>query len=158
MRSRRRYSLFAAAALSLLVVGLAWPLAKPGFAGTGAGRAFGLEAWRDPVLVFVLGSREQVAGVRAVVDSSRVVAESPDAFAVRERRLVAATAAAVGPLLESAGWRDAQLEILAVSWSALPRREEEPPQRGVDDTRLAELVNKPTLTLWEARLMLESML
>ena len=159
MKSRRRLTVFAITAMSVVVIGLsvAWMLARPGYATTGVGRSFGVGAWGDPVLVVVVGSREAVESVRAVVDPSRVVAESAEAFAVRERRLIAATTDSVGPVLMVAGWMDAELEILALS-RGLRARPGSSSSEGEDgEARLAELIAKPSLTLWEARRFLESM-
>jgi hypothetical protein len=88
--------------------------------------------------------------VRSVIPSERIVAETVGAFAVRERRLVASSFDAVGPVLVAAGWGDAPLEIVAL-------RARVPVQRlAVDPVdRVSELMNKPTLDLLEARALLQ---
>jgi hypothetical protein len=102
----------------------------------------GLES--EPVLVIVLGDLQKLAQVRAAIDDERIVAESEDAFALRERRVVSESFAGVGPMLTAAGWSDDSLEIVAI------RLHE--PETGSDRTsELAELMKKPTLDLMEAR-------
>ncbi len=161
VKSPNRLTVFALVSLGVLVVGLAavWVVASPGAAMPRLGGGFGLGfgASEEPVLVFVVGSTDGVARVRAAVDASRVVAESTEAFARREKRLVASTAESVGPLLVKAGWRDAELEILAVRESLRPRQGDASPQRASDEAQLTELIHKPTLTLSEARRLLASM-
>ena len=103
----------------------------------------------EPVLVVVLSNPGGLHRVRAVIPAERIVAETSAAFAVRERRLVAASFEEVGPVLMAAGWRDAPLEIIALRRRApVPRLAAEP----VD--RVAELMKKPTLNLLEARSLL----
>ena len=58
------------------------------------------------VLVIVVQDRRAVWTVLAAVEGDRVVAASPEAFALRDRRIVSASFEAVGPLLSLAGWRD----------------------------------------------------
>jgi hypothetical protein len=102
----------------------------------------GLES--KPVLVVLVGDHEQLAQVRAAIDDERVVAESDDAFALKERRVVAESLAGVGPMLMAAGWGDDSLEIVTI------RLHE---HQGDSDraSSLAELMNKPKSTLMEAR-------
>ncbi len=159
VKSPQRLTVFALVSMGILLVGLAglWAAASPGAAIPRLGGGFNFGASDEPVLVFVVGSTEGVARVRAAVDASRVVAESTGAFALRDKRLVAATAESVGPLLVRAGWRDAELEILAVRESLRPRQGDASPQRAGDEAQLTELIHKPTLTLSEARRLLASM-
>ena len=97
-----------------------------------------------PVLVVVVGDHEQLAQVRAAIDDERIVAESDAAFALKERRVISESFAGVGPMLMAAGWGDDSLEIVAIRLRA--------PQTGSDRASvLAELMNKPTLNLMEAR-------
>ncbi len=160
VKSPHRLTVFALVSLGVLAVGLAgmWVAANPGAAMPRLGVGFGVGASDEPILVFVVGSTDSVARVRAAVDASRVVAESTEAFALREKRLVASTAESVGPLLVKAGWRDAELEILAVRESLRPRQGDASAQRAGDEAQLTELIHKPTLTLSEARRLLASML
>ena len=97
-----------------------------------------------PVLVFVVGDLQQLAQVRAAIDDERIVAESDDAFALKERRVISESFAGVGPILTAAGWGDDSLEIVAIRLHAS--------QTGSDRTSgLSDLMNKPTLNLMEAR-------
>ena len=135
------------------VIGVSWALEH--YAGGAAlTEAVALPEWiggpePGPVLVVVLSHPQGLAGVRAVIPAERIVAESSAAFAVRERRLIAASFEDVGPVLMAAGWRDAPLEIIALRPGAPVHRLAEDP---VD--RVSELMNKPTLNLLEARSLL----
>jgi hypothetical protein len=102
-----------------------------------------------PVLVVLVGDPRQLAQVRAAIDDERVVAESDDAFALKERRVISESLAGVGPMLMAAGWDDDPLEIVATRLH-LPERDSD------QASRLAELMNKPTLNLMEARRALGS--
>ncbi|MDJ0848823.1 MAG: hypothetical protein QNK04_10630 [Myxococcota bacterium] len=104
---------------------------------------------REPVLVIVLQDRPSVWSVLAAVKGERILAASPEAFALRDRRVVSASFEAVGPLLMLAGWRDEPIEIIAAG------RGPEPTPPPVD--RVAALVNKPRLTLLESRALLSQM-
>jgi hypothetical protein len=102
------------------------------------------ESKSEPVLVVVVGDLRQLAQVRAAIDDERIVAESDDAFALRERRVISESFAGVGPMLTAAGWGDDSLEIVAIRLHA--------PRTGPDRaSELAELMNQPTLNLMEAR-------
>jgi len=138
------------------VIGLSWALQQTG-GGAQLDEIVALPSWlggpeREPVLVVVLGYPGSVSGPRAAIPRERIVAESPAAFAVRERRLVAESFDEVGPVLMAAGWRDAPLEIVAL-------RRRAPVQRLTADPldRVSELMNKPTLNLLEARAVLNTM-
>jgi hypothetical protein len=109
-----------------------------------------------PVLVILVGDATRVAGVRNVVGSERVVAESHEAFAVKERRIVAASPEDVGELVARSGWTKARLEIVDTGRvrekppSSLPRVQPE-------WEKIAHLIEKPTLTVGEARLVLDAL-
>ncbi len=100
----------------------------------------------EPVLVIVVPDRQSVWSVLATVKGERILAASPEAFALRDGRVVSSSFEAVGPLLVLSGWRDAPLEIVA------PGRGPAPTPPPVD--RVAALVNKPRLTLLESRALL----
>ena len=125
------------------------------FAGGGSVKETAQDAWRrlkptpDPVLVFVVRDVGAVFDVLSSVDPERLVAASPDAIALRERRVVAASAEAVGPVLQVAGWDDAPLEIFAAggAWAG--------PSAVAPE--VATLLDKPTLTVAEARYLLGQM-
>ena len=102
----------------------------------------GLES--KPVLVVVVGDLQQLAQVRAAIDDERIVAESDDAFALKERRVISESFAGVGPMLTAAGWGDDSLEIVALRLH--------PSETDSDrSSKLAELMKKPALNLMEAR-------
>jgi hypothetical protein len=105
----------------------------------------------EPVMVVVVKSRDDIGAVREVIDPGRIVASSPEGFVVREGRVVVASVEAAGPLLNAAGWSEAELEIVKL--------EARPVLRGAAGNGnggggLAALYAKPTLTLDEALLAL----
>lgn len=149
-----RSLVFSLGLLVVSVVGAGWALQHRDARALGE-EAAGLAGWlglRDlePVLVVVLGHGGSVREVRAVVSADRIVAETASAFAVRERRVVTESFEEAGPVLMAAGWRDAPIEIIAVHRHAPVRSLTAAP---VD--RVAVLMNKPTLNLLEARLLLD---
>lgn len=101
----------------------------------------------EPVLVVVVGEAARVDLVRKAVDRQRILHEAEDAFALRERRIIAASFDQVGPLLMAAGWRDDPLEIVTLR----PTPTGSPADQA---DKLADLMNKPTLNLVEARMAL----
>lgn len=106
----------------------------------------------EPVLILVVGSPAKVAGVEREVSADRVLASSEDGFALREGLLVVSSIDRAGPLLMRAGWRDKPIEIVDA------QRARKPAESGASGgDRMAELINKPTLTLAEARAALDSM-
>jgi hypothetical protein len=106
----------------------------------------------EPVLILVVGSPAKVAGVEREVSADRVLASSEDGFALREGLLVVSSIDRAGPLLMRAGWRDKPIEIVDT------QRARKPAESGASGgDRMAELINKPTLTLAEAREALDSM-
>lgn len=100
----------------------------------------------EPILVVVVGNRAALHSVLLRVDGKRLVAASEEAFALSDRRLVAASLEAVGPVLMLAGWRDEPLEIIAPRW--------EQPARSPEPDSVARLLDKPRLTLLESRALL----
>lgn len=118
-------------------------------------------ASEEPVLVFLVGSRSGVESVKRAVAPDRIVAESPDAFALVEGRMVATDAeAASGPLM-AAGWADRDVELFVLPKNdGLDRRAGAGSAGGSDDPRFArlmELMNKPTLSYGEAMFVMQAM-
>jgi hypothetical protein len=71
---------------------------------------------------------------------------------LRKGLLVVSSIDRAGPLLMEAGWRDKPIEIVDA------QRARKPAESGASGgDRMAELINKPTLTLAEARAALDSM-
>jgi hypothetical protein len=144
MRPRRQTVAFAAGFLTAALVAAVWMVWKDG--SWNRGRVLpglpGLES--EPVLVVVVGDLRGVAQVRAAIDDERIVAESEDAFALKERRVIAESFAGVGPMLTAAGWGDESLEIVAIRLQA-------PETDSKRTSELAELMKKPALNLMEAR-------
>ena len=111
-----------------------------------------LVAEERPVLVIDVREPSRAAAVRAAVSSERVVAESEHGFALRERRLVVSSLEEAGEILGSAGWEDASLQILRFEPVRDRADQGEGPQ--ADTQRLAELMQKPTLSYFEAQQVL----
>ena len=147
MGSRPQLLAFAAGFLTASFLAAAFVLTPWG----GAEREFSwTQSWRpeaDPVLIVVVGDAARVDLVRNAVDRERIVCETVNAFALRERRIVAASFGEVGPMLMEAGWRDEPLEIVTPG---------PPPTRSDANqaSKIADLMNKPTLNALEARMAL----
>lgn len=96
------------------------------------------------VLVLLVADRAGVGAVRAAVDPTRILAETPDAIVLREGRVVATGPEVIGEPLVEAGFADRSIELWAASrgdpWK---RAEGEDPDRAHS---LAALAQKPTLT------------
>jgi len=102
----------------------------------------------QPVMVIIVSSPQDVSSVRRAVGRNRVVASVDTGFALGERRIIASNYAAVGPLLQQAGWDTANIEI----YSSAPKRRQA--EASTKDERLAALMNKPTLNRLEAQYVL----
>jgi hypothetical protein len=94
----------------------------------------------------------RAAAVRAAVSGDRVVAESKHGFALRERRIVVSSLEEAGEILGAAGWNDSSLQILR--FEPARYREERDESRQADAQLLARLMQKPTLSYFEARQVL----
>ena len=124
----------------------------------------------DPVLVVIVGSPELVHSVREAVSSDRIVADTGDAFALVDRRIVAASAEAAGGPINQLGWIDDPIDLVAMSGDRGRQWElnRSSPGRGrgkaalSDEDReqaamIAGLMAKPTLTAGEAGMLLRHM-
>ena len=135
----------------------------------------------EPVVVFVLGSPRAVAQIRAAIRDERVVAETPEAFAVVEGRVLAASAEPVGELLMQLGWDDRPLDLVplpiqipldqrapsgptvarsvpdetgpAVALSPAPSAGLTPEERR---QKIQEILNKPSVNLAEQLFLLDN--
>ncbi|MEE9281979.1 MAG: hypothetical protein V3V67_17550 [Myxococcota bacterium] len=67
---------------------------------------------QQPVLVFIVGTPENVAVMRDAVGSDRIVVNTRDSFALDEGRVIAASMDAVGSSITAAGWIDRPVEIV----------------------------------------------
>jgi len=67
---------------------------------------------QEPVMVMLVGNVEGVDAVRAAVDPDRIVASTPEAFALIEGRIVATSIAAASGPLNRAGWASRNIEIV----------------------------------------------
>ena len=104
---------------------------------------------RHPVLVIDVREPSRTAAVRAAIGGERIVAETAHGFALRERRLVVSSLEEAGAILSAAGWEDAGLQILR--FEPVRTSEEQEVAARADAGRLAELMQKPTLTYFEAQ-------
>jgi hypothetical protein len=116
---------------------------------------------QEPVLIFLVGNRSGVELVKKAVDPARIVAQTPNALALAEGRMVATDASAVSEPLMAAGWGDRQIEIFTVpKKDGLNRGRKGKGGAGSDDPRmgrLMELMNKPTLSQGEALFVMQAM-
>lgn len=127
--------------------------------------ASALQGDEERVLVFLVGSRERVADVRASVDPDRIVVETPDAIALREGRIVATDVDAVPGPYTQAGWMEREIEIMnlqRVEWwkGSSARRRRAPHAAAADPARMAriqELLQKGTLSAGEQLFLLQAM-
>ena len=108
----------------------------------------------DDVLVLVVGSATRVGMVRSAVESERVVAETAEAFAIAEGRIISASIEAAAIPLMRAGWADRRLEI--VTSSSLAGRAGGAAASG-PGLNSASLLTKRTLTHHEAMQALSMM-
>jgi hypothetical protein len=122
----------------------------------------GGSAAEEPVLIFLVGGREGVAKVKRAVDPGRIVAESPDAIALVEGRMVATNADAASAPLMAAGWSDRDIELFTLPKNDGLKRTTKAGSggSGSDDPRyerLMELMNKPELSYGEALFVMQAM-
>ena len=66
----------------------------------------------DPVLLIVVGQRENVAAVKRGLRGERLLFESPEALALEPGRIVAARIEDASEVLNTLGWADRPLEIV----------------------------------------------
>lgn len=147
MGSRPQLLAFAAGFLTASLLAAAFVLTPRGGAAPELSWA---QSWRPeaaPVLIVVVGDAARVDLVRNAVDRERIICETVSAFALRERRIIAASFGEVGPMLMEAGWRDDPLEIVT---PGPPSTRSDPDQT----SKIADLMNKPTLNALEARMAL----
>jgi len=150
MGSRPQILAFAAGFLLASLLAVAFVLAPRGDAKRSPAWARLPTPGADPVLIVVVGEAARVDLIRNAVDRGRILYEATDAFVLRERRIIAASFDEVGPLLMRAGWRDEPLEIVTLR--------ETPNRSHLEQARkIADLMNKPTLNLMEARMALGSL-
>ena len=120
-----------------------------------------LQSSEPPVMVFLVGNRGGVELMKRAVDPARIVAESPDAIALVEGRIIATSPSAVSDPIMQAGWSARRIEIFTLpkndglnrGRSASRQGRQRDPRMG----RLMELINKPTLSQSEAVFALQAM-
>ena len=118
----------------------------------------GLGEAAEPILVVFVESPREVARVRAAVADERIAAESPNGFALREGRIIAAGSDAAGELVSAAGWIDRKLELMRARKQSPSRRTAATGEQGIGGLapeRLAELLSKDTLSYAEASELLD---
>lgn len=124
----------------------------------------------DPVLVVIVGNEDLVDSVRKVISPERIIADTGSAFALVDKRIIAANSdAASGPINEL-GWIHRKIELVAVP-TGLGRRWEKNRHQGRNRRKsknlsdedkekaelIANLIRKPTLTAGEAGMLLRHM-
>ncbi len=151
----RKLSLFCLSGTVAAVLGFALIVERPALLEGSAAWVKSLRPGEpDSVLVLLVTDRSGVAAIRSALDPARILAETLDAIVLREGRVVATGPEFVGDPLMEAGFADRSIEL----WSATP-----PDQRfreeGEDgELSLADLANKPTLTLFEVMAVLNGSL
>jgi hypothetical protein len=126
-------------------------------------RAFEKEPLQDhtnsPVTVMLVGDQESVAAIREAVHPDRIVASTPDGFALVEGRIIATSIEAASRPLNKAGWADRQIEIVlppAPLKPDFPTMQRASAGTGSSDT-VSALKDKQVLTPAETRKILETM-
>jgi hypothetical protein len=112
----------------------------------------------ESVLVIFVSSAGAVADVRAVVADERIVAESPQAFAVREGRIIADGRESAGDIVSAAGWVERDLKLMRVRTKATRAQAAstgKAGEGGLAPEKLAELLSRDTWTHAEATLLLD---
>ncbi|MEE8582155.1 MAG: hypothetical protein V3T33_11265 [Myxococcota bacterium] len=112
------------------------------------------------VTVFLVGDRRAVSMMRSALDPARIVAETPDAIALIEGRVIAANVEAVSDPVNQAGWAERKIELFTLRRDNGLERGRKGARGGEMDerrTRLNELAKKPTLTPGEAIFVLNAM-
>jgi len=114
----------------------------------------------EPVLILLVGSQDSVERVRSAIAPERIVASSPDAFAIDVGCIVTVDVEAASDPLNAAGWADRPLEILtpdrlAQATPASDAGADPDAEAAPELPPLSELAKKPTLTLGEAMRLLE---
>jgi hypothetical protein len=107
----------------------------------------------EPVLLIVMGHRENVAAVKRGLRGEPLLFDSPEALALERGRIVAARVEDASDVLNALGWADRPLEIVDPSrWrsggSGRTVTDAEPSANG--GATLAQLAKKPTLNVGEA--------
>ncbi len=118
----------------------------------------------DPVLVVIVGSTDLVNSVRRAISPDRIIADTGDAFALVDRRIIAADADAASGPINQLGWIDQQFELVAVPMNGGRQWEQNRHRRPSDKTQsdedrkradqIAQLMRKPTLNAAEAGMLL----
>ncbi|MFT5441873.1 MAG: hypothetical protein ACI8W3_000915 [Myxococcota bacterium] len=121
----------------------------------------------EPVLVVVVGNRVLVQSVRRAISPDRIAADGVDAFALVDRRVIAANAEAASDPINQLGWIDDPIEMVSVVTDGGRRWEENRRQnagdRGMSEeqrqqaAQIANLMNKPSLNAAQANMVLQHM-
>jgi hypothetical protein len=121
----------------------------------------------EPVLVVIVGNEDLVHSVRKVISPERIIADTGDAFALVDRRIIAADSDAASGPINQLGWIHREIELVAVPMGG-GRRWEKTRHQGRNDKNMSEeqkaqaelianLVRKPTLNASEASTLLRHM-
>jgi hypothetical protein len=108
----------------------------------------------EPILVFFVSTPKAVAAVRSIIADDRVLAESPRAFALKEGRIIADSRDSAGDIVSAAGWVNRELKLMSISRKE-PVKEPSAEDGGLPPGKLAELMQKDTLSYGEAMMLLD---
>jgi hypothetical protein len=124
----------------------------------------------DPVLVVIVGSPQLVDSVRVAISPDRIIADTGDAFALVDRRIIAASAEAASGPINQLGWIDDPLDLVAMSSDRGRQWEQGRGRRGAGGAKgklseedqaqaekIAVLMQKSTITSSEANMLLQHM-
>jgi hypothetical protein len=121
----------------------------------------------EPVLVVIVGNSDLVDSVRKVISPERIIADTGDAFALVDRRVVAANSDAASGPINQLNWIHREIELVAVpmdggrQWEKTRHQGRKAKTMSDEDREMAErianLVRKPTLTAADAGLLLRHM-
>ena len=155
-------SLLGAGLIVLLLWGANWEW-RPVELMPWLSRAFAKEPLQEhtdlPVTVMLVGNRESVAAIREAVHPDRIVASTPDGFALIEGRIIATSVEAASRPLNKAGWADRQIEIVlppAPLMPDFPATQRSSAGTGSTDP-VSALKDKKVLTPAETRKLLGAM-
>ena len=121
-----------------------------------------------PVGVFLVGSEEAVQKMRQAIAPERILVSTHDAIVLREGRVIAASAEAVGEPVTAVGWVDREIQIMSpgsaggerlesIATSPYGSPQEQGPLDEAEAQRFAQLSRKPTLTWGETHELLRFM-
>ncbi len=114
-------------------------------------------AVEEPVTVMLVGDPESVAEIRDAVDPDRIVASTPQAFALIEGRIIATSIEAASRPLNQAGWASRSIEIALPPKKRTPRYAAAQDEATQNGDPLVALKDKDVLTQGQTMRLLNEM-